>query len=758
MPDNSDSAQYEFMRPLVTGWLSKINLGIRHRKRFMDVAEQCMGFYSGVMGFMWEDKFRHKFLGGKCSPKFKLSIAKAFELVALFGPVLYNRNPTRSVRPFEKLQYGPEIFGDPNDPNVQQQFQMFAQADAQEAAMAKMRAKLMELYLNYTPREQPAGGLRRHAEDAITEALIKGRGCLWIEPYRTPGSNRMLTGCFHSSVDDLVIDPDAETLAEAKWIARRRVAPTWEVERRFGLESGTLRERGNSESNEAIAERRSNELGDIMRKRGETFDLITFWEIWSKGGVGGRLSGVTSGLSKDFDEVVGDFAYIVVAENVSFPLNATTKMVAKATDDEVKKAFDWPIPFYADDRWPVILLDFYRQPNHVWPIAPLAPALGELTALNIIMSHLVNRVWSSSRDFIAVLESAAIDIEQKLQDGEDLCVIRLKDIHNDINKVVSFLKQPEVRFDVWRIVEALFELFDKRTGLTELLYSLNPGGVQSRSATDMNVKNEKASIRPDYMAEQVETWMSEAARMEKLAAYWTGIRGEDLRPLLGNAGSMLWDRFIAEAPPELVISEMDATVEAGSARKPNKQRDQENIQQMLPALLPIADNHANATTDTGPLNALIAKWGEAIEEDMGGIQFGPRTPPPPPPEIQQQQQQQMEMQMQAEQAKQQAEQAKQQAGLAAAQMKLQGLQMKTQADAAKMAMDQAAFAAEMRQDAQEHAQEMIQDQEVHEQEMRQDAEEARSKLRAAQAMDRLKRIQVGKTPQSKAPAGGGSRT
>lgn len=244
----------EFLKPLVTGWLGKINLAIEHKKPFQTVADQCMAFYSAAQGFMWEPDFQKKFLKGKLSPKFKLTIAKAFEFVALYGPILYHSNPIRTCKTRKALDLPRDAFVDPameqavqqvmqqmqqnpqaaQDPmfawQAQQMQQQLAQAEQrfvdashrqnQHNNRNKLTAQLLERYLNYSPGEQPGGGLHRHGQMAVTEALIKGRGCLWVEPYQMPGSKQTLTGSFYDSVDNLLIDPDAEDLSDAKWIVK----------------------------------------------------------------------------------------------------------------------------------------------------------------------------------------------------------------------------------------------------------------------------------------------------------------------------------------------------------------------------------------------------------------------------------------------------------------------------------------------------------------------------------------------------------
>ena len=753
------------LRPIVTGWLGKVEQARKHKKPFDDIAEQCTAFFSAATGFMWEPKYRQKFLNTNTSPRFRMTMSKAFELVALFGPILYWRNPKRTVKSRKQIPINPDIFGPDNMRELQQLHQelmgQYQQAEqqaqqmqqqmqqAQQAAQQgdqqamqqaqqmqqqmgqvqqqlqstaqqlqviepqmnevmeaqqifeksrielrsrkfrdEARASLMENWLNYTPDEQPGGGLAQHAEMAITEALVKGRGTLWVEPYTQPGSKMTLTGCFWDTVDNFLIDPDAESLDDAKYIIKREAKPVWQVERDFGLKEGSLKNKANLESAESQGEKLGDDMSDFHRKQGKSFDTIVYYRIWSKGGVGARLTGVSTPLKERFDEVVGDFAYIVVAADVSYPLNAPPKKFLKAKDEEVQKMFSWPVPYWKDDRWPVTVLDFYPKPRSVWPIAPLAPGLGELAFMNVVISHLANRIWSSSRDFIAVLKSAEEEVTKAIKKGDDLAVIPLNEVHQDINRVVTFLQQPQTNFDIWKILDEVMRLFERRTGLTELMSGMT--ATQSRSAEDVATKREQMSIRPDHMSGKVEKWMSESAKLEKFCARWF-VKPKDVQHLFGEAGSLLWEKLVSTVPVEAVVRELYCTVEAGSVRKPNKMRETQNIQQAMQVLFPVLDKHADVTTDTNPLNKLLSLWADSVEFDISGMELQQRLPMQFQPWFQQQQQAQMQQQQQAQMQQQQAHQQMEQQKMAMdqqqAQVKMQTEQMKQQGMAQKSQMD-----------------------------------------------------------------------
>lgn len=670
----------EFLRPLVKGWLGVIKESVRHRKGWDEIAAQCQNFFAGATGFMWNSQFQSKYIRGSIAPRFQITLQKAFELVALFGPSLYHHNPDRVIKPRKELEFGPEVFG-----GQEELFQQAMQMQQMRATDDKIRAQLMELYLNYTPTEQPNGGLARASMQAITEGLVQGRGVLWPEAYEMPGSSRKLTGCFWDQQSNLFYDPDANSLDEAWWVAKREIRPWWEVEREFNLPKDSLKDYA---SNESLSHRgasiANDDLYSVHRQAGHTNDLIVYWRIWSKMGVGARIRGITDTDSlRELDRACGDHCYIVVAEDVPWPLNAPSERLKGEVDEEIEKRFRWPIPFWRDDKWPFALLEFYPNPKSLYPIAPMAPGLGELSYLNIFVSHLAGRIWSSSRDFIAVAQKSLKEIEPILKAGEDLAIIPVGQVTKNINEVISFLQQPNVSFDAWQIVDRLSILFEKRTGLNELLYGNNPGGTQERTATGAQAKERMTQIRPDYMATQVESWMEEAADMEKFCARWY-VEGQDVRELVGDVGALLWDEKVVNTDPEIVVREMRATVAAGSTRKPNREKDAENFRGIASTVLPLLDKHADVTGDTGPVNAAIRLWGESADQDVAEFEMGPRQQQPPDEQTQQMQQQQMQLEM----GKLQTDVQKGQLDVQKGQLEVQKTQSEAENTAQKLAMEQ----------------------------------------------------------------------
>lgn len=632
------------LRPIVAGWLNKIRLAREAKKRFQETADECMNFFCGPVGFMWSDGYKKKLWGeGNTgpTPRFQMTVNKAFELVALFGPVLYHRNPDRVVSPRRQLNIPPALFQPDVPPGTdpmlaqslfmqgQMQHQAIAHQQARQSAEDDIRAQLMSTLLNYSPREMPHGGLQRHAQRAITEALVKGRGTLWIEDQARYSSGRRLIGSYYDTVDNIVIDPDAESLDDALWIARRCVAPTWKVERDFGLPDGALKDKGRYASANAQGESETREFHKDDHARGKTNDLMVYWKIWSKMGIGARQLDVPPHLRSVTEGLFGDYVHLVLADDVPFPLNLNDELLSQpGREEELKQQAAWPVPFWADDLWPVQVLDFYERPRSCWPISPLEPGLGELKFINVMVSHLCHRIWMSSRTLVGVLKGASDRLKDILENGEDLEIVELSQITGkSITDLVSFLEHPPLNQDAWRILESAMQLFDKRVGLTELVYGLTQR--QMRSAQEASVKQDQISIRPDYMAQQVEHWATGFARQEAIASRFL-YEPPDVVQLLGPYAGQMWNQYVAQRDVNLVVRELEYRVEAGSTRRPNKDSMRNNVSELLQFAGPFYQQLAT-TGQPDPWNTLMDKWAKASDENADGLYVQPPPQPQPMP-------------------------------------------------------------------------------------------------------------------------------
>jgi hypothetical protein len=621
-------------RAIKAQWLGKAKVALDYkREHFQSDADEAMRFFNGPYDFMYGLQYRkgssaYVFTGNDDLPRpsFSMTVNKVAEMVQLFGPVLYHRNPIRQVNPRKYPLIPIDLFGDPNDPTVQMTFMPIFQEVTKGRSIDLARSQLLEAYLNYTPN---ALDLKTEARNWVDEALIKGMAVLWHEVYKPSGGSFKMVGSFFDTIDNLLVDPDFESFCGAKWIARRYVRPVWQVEREYGYQPGSLR--GSMESYSAQATVNTGESdAEYLRKQGMTNDLLVYWKIYSKMGMGSRLQGMPKDIlgslpNPDLDRF-GDFCRIDVCESCEHPLNIPPEIWEN--DQAIQMAVQWETPFWADDSWPCTPLAFHWIPRKVFPMSHLKPGLGELKFINWAYSFLAGKVRSSCRDFIAIAKSAGEELKTAILRGTDYELVEIEKAHGTISEIVQFLQHPAFQGDIYKVIEAVTINFEKRVGLTELMYGAST--TQLRSATEAQVKGTQMQVRPDDMANKVEDAMSEVARKEAFMARWH-LDPQDVLPIIGPVGAYFWSQIVTPTDPNELLHSLEYRIEAGSARKPNKDRDAANMQNAMQNLLPILMQYAQATGQLDALNALLSDWAKSIDLDPEKYILKPPPPPPPPP-------------------------------------------------------------------------------------------------------------------------------
>ena len=646
------------LRPIVAAWLEKIKLATRHKKPFADDAEEAMQFFAGDPTFMWDNQYARGERGynkGIDPPAFRMQVNRVWEAVRLFTAVIHHRNPQRTVTPKQYPFVPPEMLGIfPQPPMPQmgpdgqpvmgpdgqpvmmpdpgmQQYQQGMQTQQMMQERRKLVSQLLESYLNYTPNELDFKG---HSRRVVEEAFIKGAGVWWHELYQPPGSQLKMAGSFYDSVDNLVWDPDADEFQDIRWCARKRIQPLDEVAAKFGLSREDLKGHMESYASQADKNRR-----DYMseKKRGQTNDLICYWEIYSKTGFGDRMKNADKDLRGKFD-AIGPNCYIVVAEGVEFPLNLPPKMLQEEVDETgIPQGFfmaaQWPIPFWAEPNgWPFTLLAWHGKPGYSWPLSLIRPGIGELRFINWAMSFLATRIATSAQTLIGVAKAADPDLKAKILDSSEggFKIVEISEaIGRSVNDVISVFNLPGVTADMYQIIAEVTALFDRRVGLTELIYGMTRN--QFRSAAEATVKAEQISVRPDDYANTLEDSLSEVARKEALLARWM-IYPQDVAPILGPMAAQAWQMHVQGESPDAIVREYSYRVEAGSARKPNLATKIENMTQFMQIMMPVAQGLLQAG-QPNLFNGLLEQWGKTMNYDVSTF----LVPPPPPPNPNEQQ-------------------------------------------------------------------------------------------------------------------------
>lgn len=708
------TGQEHILSPLCQQWLRQIKDAKKHKwDKFGQYAVEGMKFYDGVHNWMWDDEAKNVkgFLEkGAAMPTFKMQVNRIFEAVALFGPALYHKNPDITVQPINPPFVAPESLGmNPEDPQTQQMYQQLISQQQADVMQRDLKAKLGQSYLNWLQTE---GNKKLHARRSITEAIIKGMGVLATGMHRPRGSSIQYPFSQHISIDDIILDPDAEYWEDIQYIAQYCCHPVNLVERFYGLPEGSLK--GHLQSNQYQGETYGSKKETNKRKRrGRTYDLIEYYKIYSKNGFGSQLRKVTGDtrMSQDLNfDMFGDFCKIVVSEGIPYPLNLPTQALHEEQPDDLMKRVEWEIPFWTNQNgWPFSFLSFYEKPRSVWPISIIKPAVGELRFVNWCMSFLADKTAAACTTYVGQMKAAGLEIQNQVKNNmAPFTVIEISNMTGkSINDVISFLESPQFSVDIWTMLAEVLEMIDKRTGLTDLIYGMTT--KQLRSATEADIKEANTNIRPDDMAGRVEDFLSETALNEFAACVWA-CEPEDVEPVLGELGAAIFGESIKTEDFERIIRDYDYRVAAGTARKPNKQTRLRALNELGQTIVPVLQEFASQGM-VEPWNAYVSQVAESLDIDPGDflVQLPDEEEEGPTPE-----EQQAQVEMQAKQVELQIKQAE---------FQLKQQQMERDA---QLKEEQAESELERKQE--EHELELQQDQEEHLQEMEQDREEAEQNI------------------------------
>lgn len=628
------------LRQVVTTWAKKLKAAQDYKKPFSDDAKEASQFFDGEHNWMWKDAYARGERGYNASiapPSFRMQLNKVFELVDIFASVIYHRNPVRTVSVMSEFEVPLEDLGlgIPLGPNGQQspeqmQIGMAALQDNDARRQRKMAAALLEQYLNWSPQELD---LKRQARKVVTEAMIKGMGVFWTElvvlDTSADGSTppMRMVGSFYDTVDNLLIDPDFDNADDMLWCARKCVRPMQEVADAYGVPIEDLQKHFDKEEPRLNREPKG-------KKKENTNQLITFYKVWSKTGMGDRFKDAPKENKGVFDSV-GKYVYLVICEGVPYPLNVPPSVMQEPVDEQLGipqsliARTAWPIPFYADNGWPFTPLAFHWKPGYAWPISHIRPAIGELRLLNWAMSFLATRIATSCETMIAIQKAADGSIKDQIlapSEGGFKLIEISELLGRRVEDVLSVFQFPQVTKDLWDIIAAIGDEFAKRTGLSDLVYGYTRS--MYRSAAEATIKNENISIRPDNMSNEVEDCMSLLARREALAARWL-LEPSDVAPVLGTTGAAAWMQTVSRQDIVGLTRELLYRVEAGSARKPNKATRVEQMQLAVQTLGPILSQLVGAGV-TQPFNALMKDWASSLDIDATPYLLPPPPPPAPP--------------------------------------------------------------------------------------------------------------------------------
>lgn len=589
--------------------------------RFEKYAEEARKFFDGGLKSMWDEaemRGNGGFLDkqGGTLPNFRMVVNKPFEAVALFGPALYHQNPNVMVTPRLGMEIAPEALGiDSQDPYGMQEFQMLQMQEQMQQSVRTSCASVKQTYLNWLQTETDK---KTQSRRAITEAIVDGLGVMLTEMYTPPSSQIKMPRSMYLSQQDLLVDPDADYWEDVQWIAIRRRQPVNLVERKFNVPAGTLKGNVESLGRQATMQTRSQGEQNNKRRTGISFDLLEYWEIYSKNGMGDKLKRQNTTTDKQMDlSMFGDYCHLVIADNTPFPLNLPSDALDAETGEQIIQRAQWPIPFWTDSSsgggWPICRLSFYESCKDVWPIGLFKPVIAELRFVNWCMSFLADKVAASATTYLGMLKDAGVQIQKQIAGNfSPYTIIEISNIlGKKLSECVEFLQAPQFSVDIWHMVAEVMEQIDKRTGVTELLQGITKR--QMRSAAEAEIKNDNVSVRPEDMASKTEDWLSEVCVREMQAARFHCEGGDVVGPL-GQMGAMVWQNLIMTSDVDQVTRDFSYRIEAGSSRKPNKNNRIAQLNEFGQVVMPTFQALALGGM-VEPFNAFMTDMAKALDID-----------------------------------------------------------------------------------------------------------------------------------------------
>ena len=383
-----------------------------------------------------------------------------FQVRSWLGPNLYQRNPTRSVTSRTK-----------------------------DSILAALGATI-GAYLNYTPNEC---ALADEIRSCVDEALLDGRSCAYTGFDESTG---LITSWF-VSIEDVVIDPDAKRPKDAYWIALRRREPRWKLEKEF-RKSDALKNLPESLPADTLVDgTEGSPAAGAPADEDETDELVTFYEVYSRMGIGWRGAEPPEGDTPD-DQV--DFRKIVFVPGYETPL-----FVGK-----------WETDLYVDGVWPLTFLDLTPTKNTLWPVSLLKAALPSLRAVNFLASIALEKAKQHAREIYGVSTTFDDESLERIVNGGPSEVVKIEARDGlPLNQLIQRWEAGQISPEIREQINFHLNQIGEVTGLLPILKGQS-SEQQIRSATEADIQDRNARSRLQDLSERVEDHATRIARNEGL--------------------------------------------------------------------------------------------------------------------------------------------------------------------------------------------------------------------------------------------------
>lgn len=304
-------------------WLGQIERAKKVKeKQFGKTAERAWKYYGdGNHNFLYEENSRVQGKSRIAMPLFPVTCNLTAEYVRMMLPYIHNKAPSRRVAPRSVPQEWAQAMMPQPLPGQQ------PQPDTRPFV-----AQALHWMLGYTPDRHD---LRAQCRCCVTESLVKGRGVAWHE------FEHGLPGSFFDTVDNLLVDPNAEQMRHAAFIVRIRRRPVWAVAEEFQIPRDKIRGSFTSYQKQAKESFEASEMvatDDGSKTR--SADMVEYYEVYSRMGAGHKFVGVAEEMKQAgalLDEI-GEHVYLAILPGFGSPLNLTKEALSTATTKDKSSA------------------------------------------------------------------------------------------------------------------------------------------------------------------------------------------------------------------------------------------------------------------------------------------------------------------------------------------------------------------------------------------------------------------------------------
>lgn len=623
----------ELLGSITSLWEAQIENAKKTRHRqFGKTAERLWGFlgkeYADLYPMTRPDDEEDQQFPHIRGDHYKPRLNKSAEYVALFIPWLHAKvphrlvTPDRPVLPMELLQLMEEAVAQQGEREVRD----------------KLRAWFMQWILNWTPGEY---NLTREMRLMLPEALVKGRGILFHE--MQPGPHGEIPASLFESVDNLLIDPDCVMLREAGWISRRKCRSVWRLAEESGVSPDLLR--GVYDSN------LKNALDTQLIGGGdEKHDVVVYQEVYSRAGLGRNFFEADEEI-KQLDQVVeklGGNVWLQILPGLGRPLNLPPELFQSPDwEAQIEAALRWPMPFYrnAQDPWPFTALDFYPHEADPWCRSPLEAALPLQIFLDNSYAFLQARIRATCRDIMVTSAELEEQLRNALQSAYDQEIVVTADAKRAVDELIQIIQFPPVNKDIYTIISMTERVYERITGMLPLMHG-DIGETQARSAREIDVREGHVTSRPQDFADMTESFMSAIARKEGLMTR-LAMGEREVAPMFDEPipeeaspenetpavpmGPLTeqWMNLVFTKDEAVAAGEMSYSVEAGSGRRKNKQKQMTDAQSLAQVVMQPALQLYTGLGNPSPWNWVLEVIGDAWEVDARKAMLEPFEPPQP---------------------------------------------------------------------------------------------------------------------------------